>query len=176
MSPLVPPPIWLSHILWPIWWDMGHGVIVDTDWLDLLDFPAMLAWLYSSRGRELQPSPVDLTLEVWPLSLTQLGQLSLGIYVPSVWRISCWVEGYPQQPSSLHLVEDGDLWLEGEECLSSCIGSSNASGYVYDDSFVTSYPGVGKEGNLKSYSTVSFSNKFASVTLWIGPSTMPRRR
>ena len=46
------PPIWLILILQPIWCDLSHGVIVDTSDSIVLDFPAMLAWSYSSWGGE----------------------------------------------------------------------------------------------------------------------------
>ena len=176
ISSLGLPPIQLSRIPWPIWWDSGGNDIIVINQLKSLDFPTMLAQCHPSRRKESWPSPAHPALEVQSFCSAQLGWSPLGIHMLSVWRTLSWVEGLPQRSYPLHLVEDGDLQLEGEEHLGSCVSSSNVSGYGNDNSFVTLHPGVGKEGKLKSYLTMSFSNKFASVTLWSGPSTTLRRR
>ena len=67
VTSLGPPPIRLILILQPIWCDLSYGVVVDPSDSIVLDFPAMLAWSYSSWGGEWWPSPTSSTLEEWPL-------------------------------------------------------------------------------------------------------------
>ena len=57
------PPTRLILILWPIWCNLSHGVVVDTSDLISVDFPTMLAWSYPSWGGKLRSSSTSSTLE-----------------------------------------------------------------------------------------------------------------
>ena len=50
------PPIWLILILWLIWCNLSHGVVVDTSDSIVLDLPTMLAWSYPSWEGEHRSS------------------------------------------------------------------------------------------------------------------------
>ena len=141
-----------------------------------LDLPTVLAWSNPSWGREWWSSSTSSTLEERSLSSMQLGWLSLGVHVSSLWRTPGGVEGYPQWSGPLQPLEDGNLRLEGEERPGSCCGSWDAFSDGVRYLFATSNSGVGKEGTWRVTQLRVPLTSSLSVIPWNSRSMMPRRR